>query len=55
MLVAPPPQAAAELRTVLSETLDLVEAQYPELDLVTIRYGLEQPPYTYDAPDADYL
>jgi hypothetical protein len=55
MFVVPPPQAAAELRMVLSETLDLVEAQYSELDLATIRYGLEQPPHTYDAPDADYL
>ncbi len=52
MFVAPPPEAAAELQTVLSETLDLVAAQYPDLDLATIRYGLEQQPHTYDAPDA---
>ena len=52
MFVVPPPQAAAELRAVLSETLDLVEAQYPQFNTATIRYGLEQPPHRYDVPDA---
>ena len=52
MFVVPPPQAAAELRTVLSETLDLVAAQAPERDLATNRSGLEHPPHTFAAPDA---
>lgn len=52
MLVAPPPQAAAELKAVMDETLRLIAAQYPRLDTAEVRYRLNQPAQAYVAPDA---
>lgn len=47
MFHEPPIQAAAQLRAVLSETLDMVERAYPQLDTAYARYGLDQEPQTY--------
>lgn len=49
MFHAPPIRAAARLRAVLAETLDLVEARYPRLDTAYPRYGLDQVPEAYEA------
>jgi predicted nucleotidyltransferase len=38
-----PIEAAARLREVLEETVQLVEAQYPDLDIEFARYGVDQP------------
>ncbi|MGM9919782.1 MAG: hypothetical protein ACI33O_00945 [Bhargavaea sp.] len=38
-----PTDAADRLREVLGETLELVEAQYPDLDIGFARYGVDQP------------
>lgn len=51
MFVAPAPQAVSELYAAISETLDLVAAHYPQLDLAQARSGLEQPLRRYDVPN----
>ncbi|MCM3086778.1 hypothetical protein [Bhargavaea ginsengi] len=38
-----PTEAAARMQEVLEETLQLVEAQYPDLDTEFARYGVDQP------------
>jgi predicted nucleotidyltransferase len=45
-----PIHAAAQLRAVLSETLDMVESAYPHLDAAYARYGLDQESQTYTRP-----
>jgi hypothetical protein len=50
MFAEPPIQAAAQLRAVLTETLDMVEAAYPDLDTSYACYGLEQEPQVYSHP-----
>jgi len=50
MFYEPPLQAAAQLRAILSETLDMVERAYPQLDTSYPRYGLDQEPQIFTAP-----
>lgn len=50
MFHAPPIQATDQLRMVLAETLDLVEATYPQIDTVQARYGLDQEAREYRDP-----
>jgi hypothetical protein len=50
MFDEPPMQAAAQLRAVLTETLDMVEAAYPDLDTTYARYGLDQEPQVFTRP-----
>jgi hypothetical protein len=50
MFSEPPMQAAAQLRTVLAETLEMVEIAYPELDTSYARYGLDQEAQVYSHP-----
>lgn len=45
-----PLEATAHLREVLAETLDLVEARYPQLDTAYAHFGLEQIPQAYENP-----
>lgn len=53
MFNAPPLQAAAHLRAVLGETLDMVETAYPSIDTAYARYGLDQEPLTYHTSRSD--
>jgi hypothetical protein len=50
MFDEPPIQAAAQLRAVLTETVDMVEAAYPDLDTSYTRYGLDQEPQAFTRP-----
>lgn len=50
MFHEPPLCAAGQLHDVLTETLALVEAQYPQLDTAFTRYGLSQTPRAYTIP-----
>jgi predicted nucleotidyltransferase len=50
MFHQPPIQAADHLRTVLAETLDLVETTYPKMDTTQARYGLDQEARAYYQP-----
>ena len=50
MFHEPPIQAAKHLRTVLAETLDIVEATYPQIYTAYARYGLDQEPLVYQQP-----
>jgi hypothetical protein len=50
MFDEPPIQAAAQLRAILSETLDIVETAYPQLDTSYPRYGLDQEPQALTDP-----
>lgn len=52
MFGEPPIQTVDHLRTVLAETLDLVEAVYPHIDTVQARYGLDQEACAYRHPGA---
>lgn len=52
MFDEPPIHAVDHLRAVLAETLDLVEATYPQIDTVQARYGLEQEARAYRHPSA---
>ena len=45
MFREPPLEATTHLRDVLTETLALVEAAYPQLDTAYARYGLDQVPH----------
>jgi hypothetical protein len=45
-----PLDAATQLRHVLTETLAIAEAQYPQLDTTFARYGLDQTPRAYAIP-----
>ncbi|HEY0606636.1 MAG TPA: DUF4037 domain-containing protein [Herpetosiphonaceae bacterium] len=49
MFHEPPIRAAAQLRAVLAETLDIVESRYPQLDTAYPRYGLDQPAQSYES------
>lgn len=48
MFDEPPIGGAARLRQVLTETLEIAEAQYPQLDTAYPRYGLDQSPQSYE-------
>jgi predicted nucleotidyltransferase len=52
MFSEPPAQAAAHLRAVLRETLDMIEPAYPDLDTTYARYGLDQEPQLFAGPAA---
>ena len=53
MLHAPPLVAARQLRDVLTETLALVEAYYPDLDTASVHDGLDQEVHAYAPPRPD--
>ena len=50
MFQEPPPAAARQLRNVLTETLALVEAHYPDLDTASVHDGLDQDAHAYARP-----